>query len=179
MNKRGKILIFLSIVLVLLIIVALFVGYMIFKSYGNQKNSNLNKPVHINWSETELMELEINESVISYILYQLDLEELHNPPLSSNTPKIKVIVDNDNYYSEVIDNQIFTSKTEMQNSDISIYIPKFQVIRVLNSTEPSKVILDGISSKLISFEINADKSSLLMKGYYPLYQRFTGKEIDS
>ena len=44
---------------------------------------------------------QFNESFVFYILYNIKAYNLHNPPISSDTPKVEFSIDNDIYNAEI------------------------------------------------------------------------------
>lgn len=173
MKNKTK-LIILSLILIFLIILIVFIVYIAFTPI----HKPLNKQKY-SFNKSELNSFKVNSDIISYILYSFDAETLHNSPLSLDTPKIMVVVDNENYYSEIVDGEIKTNQIPHSQEDIVINIPESEIIKVLNSTESSKIIQQSISSKLTTIEIKASYVSLLTKGYYGLYKKFTGKELNN
>lgn len=58
--------------------------------------------------------MQFNESYIGYLVFAIGGWKLHNPPLSDDTPKIKVIVDEEVYVSEIINGEIKTEKKRLR-----------------------------------------------------------------
>ena len=122
--------------------------------------------------------MDINESVVNYILYSLEANKLHNPPLSPSTPKIEVLVDNEQFNSEIIKGRIITKKGSINRKDIKIHMSRQAVINFLNSSNSISAIESSISSGDTRLEIVASYPTLFAKGYLSLYKKFTGKDLE-
>jgi heme/copper-type cytochrome/quinol oxidase subunit 2 len=127
------------------------------------------------WNQSSLGSLQVNENVIGYTLTKLETNDLHNPPLSKETPKIEVIIDDKIYSAEIVKGSIDVNEGQIDNEDIKISMTRQDVINILNSTSSSDAISKSINEGTMQFEIVASKTELFSKGYLSLYKKFTGK----
>lgn len=107
---------------------------------------------------------------IKFLLYSIEADQLHNPPLSSNTPKIQIEVEDKIYNAEIKDNAIKIEEGELAKKDMVIKTTKSEIIKILRN---ESYVKDSFASGLSSIEITADKSSLALKGYLGIYEKFT------
>ena len=177
MNKEAKgVLIISLLIAVLIILIAGIIFYYLNSQKSESKISDT--PIQKFWNATTLASLEINESVINYILYSLEANKLHNPPLSPSTPKIEVLVDQETFNAEIIKGRIVTKKGGITRKDIKIHMPRQAVINFLNSSNSISAIESSISSGDTRLEIVASYPMLFAKGYLSLYKKFTGKDLE-
>ena len=118
----------------------------------------------------------IEESHISYILNELGAYNLHNPSLSSETPKINVKVDDDWYGSEVREGKITTKKSAFDEADLVFYTSSEELKNAIKGNI-KEYMTSSISSGKTSLELKASYSTLFSKGYLSLYQELTGKSL--
>lgn len=184
MNKKAGITLNITlIILIILVLIGLITSvYFILILKANDKNnpqlnmSQSDKP-KLTINQSNLENITINETVIVFILYTLEIDRLHNPPLSSNTPKLEVSVDNEVFSAEIKNGNIKIGREQLENKDLIIYFPRKEVIRVLNSTNPALVVEESVKSGKARIEVVADSFTLFSKGYLNLYNKFTGKTI--
>lgn len=98
----GKAIVVIVIILILLIAIA---SYFV---YANLFSNISNNIVFTNKSSINQTEVGIEQ--VNYLLYNLGANNLHNPPFSSDTPKIEIVVGDDVFTSEVISGKINTFK---------------------------------------------------------------------
>ena len=103
MNKRGNWVLLVSIGFLILLVIALFLYFTLFKQ-NNEKlyeaKSIINPVANLSLEEAVNS---FNESFIYYFIYEVKAYNLHNHPLSSNKPKINFVID-DKRYNAVITN---------------------------------------------------------------------------
>lgn len=116
-----------------------------------------------NQSEENLSNL-IKES-ITYSLIYLKAYNLHNPPLSSDTPKIQFLVDYKTYNSEIIKGEIYTSDGKVTKPDITIKTSKEEILKMTSSKGYIQESINSGKSEIIQ---NADQTTLFLKGYADL-----------
>ena len=168
------------IVILLVIIVVLFsvIAFGIFSFFSNDNKEIKANTFTPTWNDSTLGDIEINEGVIGYVLFQLEAYELHNPIFSSNTPKIEVVVDGEVFTGEINKGNIIINSGSTDEEDIRIYMTRTNVINIINSTMPADTIKSSINEGTMSFEQVASKITLFSKGYLSLYTKFTGEKID-
>lgn len=122
-----------------------------------------------NLTEEEFINLE--KEAITYILIFFKAYNLHNPPLSSNTPKIQFQIGSHNYNSEIIFGEIYTNSGEIPNPDIKIKTSKEEFIKMVFDYDYLK---ESINSEKSSIDLVKDKTELYLKGYNELYSEMFG-----
>ena len=180
MKKRWKIfvIILLSLVVLFLIIGGVFV-YLIFNESGRDKNGGgsgsvpLINPVQ-GLSDEEAV-AKFNEGFVLYILQSIKAYNLHNPPFSSDTPKIEFVMENEIYNTEVINKNIKVRKGSMSNEDIRITTTKQEGVKMLRNRSYIEASFNNGNS---GFEMVAGKVKLFSKGYLDLYEELTGKSAN-
>ncbi|MEK6819184.1 MAG: hypothetical protein AABY10_04605 [Nanoarchaeota archaeon] len=117
--------------------------------------------------------LKFDESFVLYVLYNLGANNLHNPPLSSEKPKIEFNFDSEVFNAEVMDGEIFVNKGSIDDEDIKIVTTKEEIVKMIrNSLYVEQSFNEGKSR----IEMVAGKVKLLSKGYLQMYKALTGKE---
>lgn len=166
MSKKIKILL---IVLTVLVVVVLALSAYIFLNPQTPSGGGTRTPNPVaNLSDEEAAQ-QFDASFVRYLLYEIDAEKLHEPPLSKNTPKIEIRVDEEIYFAEVIDNSIKVSTTSSADKDIVIRTSKTEAIKMLRDRNyVSTSFRNGDSS----IELVASETTLFSKGYLKLYETF-------
>jgi len=127
--------------------------------------------------ETEEKKVEFNDELtadhINYLLNELEVYKLHNPPLSKDTPKLEVKIDNEYWSVEIVDNKLITKKGRIENADIQLVTTKQEVVNALNSDDSLDYFRDSFARLNSWIELNAGFTKLFFKGYYGLYKRMT------
>ena len=118
-----------------------------------------------------------DESYIDYIIFAIDGWRLHNPPLSKDIPKIKVIVDSEIYVSKITDGQIVTEKKDIDKEDIIITTNKEEMVNAVLSFEIKQYIKNSVAEGKTSVELVAGYTTLFSKGYLFLYEEMTGESF--
>lgn len=121
--------------------------------------------------------LQFNGEYIRYLVFAIGGWKLHNPPLSDETPKIKVIVDNEVFISEIVNGEIKTEKKEIENEDMIIRTTKQEIVNSIKSSDIKNYIKQSIQDGKTSLELKAGYTTLFSKGYLNLYQDITGKSF--
>lgn len=121
--------------------------------------------------------LQFNGEYIRYLVFAIGGWKLHNPPLSDETPKIKVIVDNEVFISEIVNGEIKTEKKETENEDMIIRTTKQEIVNSIKSSDMKNYIKQSIQDGKTSLELKAGYTTLFSKGYLNLYQDITGKSF--
>jgi len=167
-----------SLILVILLAVILLYYFLVFSPDYNKvyekkiDNGEIINPV-LNKTVEKAVEV-FNESFIYYVLVQIKAYNLHNPSLSSDTPKIEFYVDSDVYNVVVDKGAITVSEGFISGPDVRIRTTKTEAVKMVqDSTYISKSFNDGKSS----FEQIAGVVTLASKGYINLYKELTGNSI--
>jgi hypothetical protein len=96
----------------------------------------------------------------------LGLSSLHNPPLSSDTPKIQVYLSGTSYSIEVIDKKVSAKQSAIQNPDLII---KTNLEEIGKMVADKNYIKQSFNSGNSNIEIVAGEMTLLLKGYTKIY----------
>ena len=174
MNKRGGAIFWISAVLVLMLIVALFIYFALFKTNNSSVYSGqiLKNPV-FNLTDEQAV-VAFDEGFVFYLLYSIKAYNLHNPPLSSNYPKIEIDVGGEIFSATVKKGVISVSSGGILNKDIIIKTTKEEAVKMMRDKGyVTKSFNDGLSA----IELIADKTTLFAKGYLNMYNELTGKSV--
>ncbi|MBX4196271.1 hypothetical protein KW805_01660 [Candidatus Pacearchaeota archaeon] len=174
MEKRGKLALALSVLLNLVLVGTLFFYFALYtppEAYVQPPESIAN-PIEGLTVDQAIGQL--NESFIYYFLYSVKAYELHNPPLSNDTPKLQFVIGAAHYYSVIENGNIRVEKGDIVGKDIKVITsPREAVLMLKNRNHIQESFQSGDST----FELLADKTTLFSKGYLKLYQELTGKTL--
>ena len=167
-TKRGKAVII--IILIAVVVLILIAGYFYFNfNKKSEQTGNSNAKILANPVEgltTEEAIEEFDESFVYYLLASIGAQELHAPPLSSNNPKIEIIVSGDEYNAEVDNGKIKVGRGLIGGEDIIIKTTKEEGVAMLRDKNyVSTSFKDGKSS----VELIAGNIELAAKGYLKIY----------
>lgn len=118
-----------------------------------------------------------NEDYVNYVVFAIGGWKLHNPPLSSEIPKIKLIVDEEVYISEIKKGKVTTEKREGENEDIIITTTKNEIVNAILSENTKEYIKNSVEQGKTNLELRASYTNLFSKGYLGLYEEMTGKSF--
>lgn len=110
-----------------------------------------------------------DESFVYYLLVNMKAYNLHNPPFSSDTPKIEINVGEDVYNAEIVQGSINVAKGSAEKEDIRIWTTKAEAVKMLRDKNEVK---NSFSSGNSQIELVASKTTLGLKGYLSLYNQF-------
>lgn len=161
-----------KIVLILALVIILFLGILFFVLFFYPKNQ---PPVDLNTTNTDKTQVGIEQ--INLLLYNIKAYELHNLPLSKNTPKIEISIENEAFNSEIINGKIKTQKGAINNKDIQIKTSKSEFLKILNSKDIKKELQNSAETGNLEIEMRAGKLELASKGYLNIYKEVTGKSL--
>ena len=174
MNKRGNWVLLVSIGFLILLVIALFLYFTLFKQ-NNEKlyeaKSIINPVANLSLEEAVNS---FNESFIYYFIYEVKAYNLHNPPLSSNKPKINFVIDDKRYNAVITKGNIAVSSGNLDNGDIVIKMSREEAVKILKNKE---YIQESFSSGRSEIVLIASKSELFAKGYLNLYNEIIGNDI--
>lgn len=163
----------LGIILVLVVVAGLFYYLMI--APPSKPRVEVKNPVQdLSFEEAVL---QFNEEYIDYLVFAIGGWKLHNPPLSSETPKIEVIVDDEVFISEIINGEIKTEKKQIEEEDIIIRTTKQEIVNSILSGDMKSYIKESVSEGKTTLELKASKTTLFVKGYLRLYKDITGESF--
>lgn len=179
MNKRGGWALVFSISLLVIFVISSFVFFVTFEPDQDLVSKAIRASTNSSTSSlsslsVEQIEKQFNESFVYYMLYNIKAYDLHNPPLSSNTPKIKIVIDKEVYSAVVQQKKIIVTKEEIPAVDIIITTNKKEAAKMIKN---KAYIQDSFKAGLSSVQLIADRGTLFAKGYLNLYTELTGKGI--
>ncbi len=162
--------------LTFLFIVIAFLFVISYNDLSRANYSYINPMVVMSIDEKMLdYEDEITEDHINYLLNELEVYKLHNPPLSKDTPKVEVKIDDEYWGVEVVNNEFITTRGRTEQADIQLVTTKQEVINSLNSDDTTAYLRDSFARLDSWVELNAGFTRLFFKGYYGLYKKMTGE----
>lgn len=172
-----------TISLIVFCFLVLIMGIFYFLFLGS--SSNVEKPeiavplVEIDNSSGEelVVSREIEISDISYILNELGIYRLRNPPFSSDTPKISFIVGEKTFFAEVFESVPKVLEVEVFDVDLIFSSDQETILKIVASSDVSDSFSEGIQNGAVGYEIIASQTVLLAKGYVPIYEEITGEEV--
>lgn len=171
MNKLGVALAF-SFILLALLIVGIFLFFVLYESSKDPYASPPSNPAE--GLSNELAEYAFDKNSIFYLLYNLEAYKLHNPPLSSDTPKLEINVEGETYNAEVREGLISTGRGSIPDEDVLIITTKAEAIRMMRDKEYAR---QSFNSGRSSINFIADKNIIFSKGYLVMYNDIVGKSI--
>jgi len=176
MNNRGLFGKVFIIILILVLVVVGVVGYYLYyifigPSYGGE-GVILQNPV-ANLTTAEAVE-QFDESFVLFLLYSIGVNELHNPPFSSDKPKIELYVSDDVYNAFVERGAIGVQRGAIEGEDIIIRTTREEGVKMLQN---SNYVADSFRAGLSSIELVASKTKLAPKGYLKIYTSLTGESV--
>lgn len=172
MNKRGSKWIVFSVVLVVILVIGMFLYMSLFKPKKSQGFTVLKNPAE-DLSIDEVQQ-QFNEDFVYYLLASIKAYNLHNPPLSSDKPRMDILVGDDKYSAIVDHGKIVVSKGFIDEPDVRITASKYEAAMMVKYPEyVKKSFEDGKSS----IDLIAGKTILFSKGYLNLYNEVTGKSV--
>jgi len=160
-----------GIIMILLFIVAAFF-YMSLVTPKSGNFANLTNPAE-NLNIDEIKQ-QFDSTFIYYLLASIKAYNLHNPPLSSNQPKIEIVIGNDAYSAVIDSGKILVDKRKIDNPDIRITTSLDEAAKMVKYSNYVKTSFEEGKS---SIELITGKTELFSKGYLNLYTELTGKSI--
>ena len=106
---------------------------------------------------------------ITYVLDQVGFSSLHNPLLSSNTPKTVLVIDGVSFTAEVAQGKIMTRKGSIADPDLRIRTRGDIVLEAKSSSDVKTYFKERVKNGKIQIEQVASKTELFTKGYLSLY----------
>jgi hypothetical protein len=168
----------LAIILVIIVIIGVFFYYATASpSQPKYSMKEIKNPINQTNTTFEKALANFNKDYVDYIVFAIGGWKLHNPPLSKDVPKIKIILDDEIYKSEIKDTEIYTSKEDFDNEDISIITTKEEITRAILSLDIKEYMEDSIQEGKTTLELRAGYTKLFLKGYLDLYKDITGKSL--
>ncbi|MEK6906150.1 MAG: hypothetical protein AABW81_00855 [Nanoarchaeota archaeon] len=177
MNKRGlsKLAKFLIVfIIIFIILIAIFFTIFFINAKDNSSKSGTVPVNPVSNLTNEEAILKFDKSFVFYLLYSIKAYDLHNPPLSSDKPKIEIIISNQVFNAVIDEGRILISEDSISEKDIIIRTTKEESVKMIRDR---KYIEDSFKSEKSSIELVSGKVTLAAKGYLGLYTEITGKSI--
>ncbi len=174
-KKRKKWPFILGIALIFLVILMMFFYFATASPSKPRTGTEIQNPIGDLTAEEAV--LQFNEEYINYLVFSIGGWKLHNPPLSDETPKIKVIVDGEIYFSEIANGQIKTERREIEDEDMIIRTTKEEIVNAIMSLDMENYIKQSIEDGKTSLELKAGYTTLFSKGYLNIYKDITGQSF--
>lgn len=157
-------LLIIAIVIVVIILAGVIGAYFLMSK--QKVNYGGGTPVYINKSSDE-----VNENVVGYMLNSLGVSSLHNPPLSSDNPKINIAIDGQQFSAQIISGKLSVARGFIQNEDIEIDMTKDVALKIFRSENPSQETKAAFTSGNAKLLVFTSKSNLFLKGYLDIYNK--------
>jgi hypothetical protein len=117
---------------------------------------------------------EFNADYINYILAALGISYLHKSPLGEN-PKIKFVLEEDIWSSEITNGKSQTVKKEINDEDLRISLSKEEAVESMLSKDIEAFMKNSVAKKRTNIEMVAGKTELFTKGYLDMYNHLSRK----
>ena len=178
-KKKIKIWPFILGIILLILLVGVLFFYFATASPSSPKIENIvNNPIEGMAFQQAL--LGFNEDYVNYVVFAIGGWKLHNPPLSDEIPKIKVIVDDEIYISKVNEGKTTTEKKQADaeyHEDIIIKTTKNEIVNAILSLNIKEYLQNSVEQGKTSLKLQASYTDLFSKGYLGLYKEMTGKSF--
>ena len=175
MLKKGSAWLLVGVMMIVVFIVLMFFYFALYQhpySLLFQGTTALQNPV-VGLSD-DAAAVAFNESFVLYLLASIEAQHLHNPPLSSDTPKIELHVDNLVFQAIVDDGGIHVERGNIAEKDIVITTTAREGVKMLRDRN---YIARSFQSGDSSIQLVSNKATLFAKGYLSLYRDLTGKSM--
>tara|TARA_Y100000310_G_scaffold344244_1_gene455939 strand:- start:2322 stop:2918 length:597 start_codon:yes stop_codon:yes gene_type:complete len=183
-SARNVILVVIGVVLILILIAGMFFYFALAgKNYDavyaqRVASGELVSPVAgLSLEEKEAVEEaveEFDDDFVYYLAYSLKAYNLHEPPLSSNKPKLEVLVDDDIYNVIIEEGEIIVEKGQLEEKDAVIRTSAEEVVKMLVDKE---YIRESFEEGGLDVEFVEEKSTLFAKGYLKIYGELSGEGV--
>lgn len=173
MEKRGSWVFWISISLVVMLIIAAFFWFILFKPNKTVYHGDaITNPIANLTMEEAIMKFD--ESFVFYLLYSIEAYNLHNPPLSKDIPRMEIVVGEDIFNAVVNAGAINVGRGHISKKDIVIRTTKEEAVKMIKDIN---YVTQSFNDGKSSIELVAPKTTLFAKGYLNLYNRLTGKSV--
>lgn len=158
------------IVIILMLITILIIGSLFYFEFGEKLTTTgqtIKNPVE-GLTDAQAVQ-QFNEKFVVYLLASIGANKLHNPPFSSDTPKIQLYVSDDIYRVEIKNSGFLIGRGNLENADIIIRTTKEEGVKMLRNKQYVKQSFVDSKSEI---ELVASKAKLFAKGYMNIYNEF-------
>ncbi len=115
-----------------------------------------------------------DESFIYYLLLNIKAYNLHNPPMSSDKPRIQIEVEDETFNAMIDSGKIIVGKGNIAGEDVLIRTTKLEAVKMMDD---KNYVVKSFSEGKSGIELVAGKTLLFSKGYLNLYNQLTGRSI--
>ncbi|MDP1695545.1 MAG: hypothetical protein Q8L29_01375 [archaeon] len=161
---------FLIVFLILLVLCGLIYYTLFYKTYNVQSETSGQSVNPVSDLSVEEAVIQFNSGFVSYLLYNIGAWQLHNPPLSSDTPKIEIDVGDEIYNAVVEKGNINVQKGKIDSKDIIIILTKEEAVKMMKD---SNYVKESFKSGGSRIELVAGETTLFLKGYLKLYNELS------
>lgn len=117
----------------------------------------------------------IELSKVKQVLDEIIASRLHNPPFSSDNPRIEIIMGDTPVYAEFTKGVTSVYHERLDNLDIKIIISPEELNEILKYDDLKTGIKESYSNKKIKVELIANPIILILKGYLELDKSLSEK----
>jgi hypothetical protein len=117
---------------------------------------------------------DFNSKYVFFLLYYAHAYQLHNPPLSSATPRMNIKLDGVSYRAEIVGGVIRVGKGPFSDVDLTITSSRKEIIRILRNTS---LLSASFAEGKSSLTPEASRATLFSKGYLRLYDSLYDSSI--
>lgn len=157
---------------ILLVLCGLIYYFLFFEGYNAYSEINKQRTNPVSNLSVEEAVIQFSSGFVSYLLYSIGAGQLHNPPLSSDTPKIEINVGDEIYNAVVEEGNIDVQKGDIASKDIVIILTKEEAVKMMKD---SNYVKESFKSGGSRIELVAGETTLFLKGYLKLYNELSGK----
>src|SRR3989344_6926926 len=170
MKKKTKKVTFFVVIIILLITA----GSLFFLG----KQTTQNNAVDLNKVKKTVDSLSVQEAVarfdstyVLYLLSKINVNALHKNPLTQNTPKIEIRLEDSIYSAEIKNSRIYVQNGEIEREDIAIITKKEEAVKMIKDENYAAESFQSGGSEVV---LIANKIDLFATGYLKLDSSLTG-----
>ena len=164
-------LIILGIFLIFLGVLSFFTESLIF-GFGKGRDATTLQNPTVGLNDEEAIE-QFDETFVRYLLYSIGAHKLHNPPFSSDTPKVEIYVGELVFNAEIDSGKILVNG-KLESKDMIIRTTKIEAIKMIRDRD---YIEESFKEGRSTIEPVASKARLFAKGYAKVYITVTGRTV--
>jgi hypothetical protein len=174
MDKGAKGALWFSIAVMVGLVIILFLYFVLFEprdniAYTGQAVSN---PASGLTEEQAIAAFD--ESFVYSFLVSIKAYNLHNPPLSSDKPRIQIEVEDETFNTVIDSGEIIVGKGNIAGEDVLIRTTRLEIVKIINDKTYARGSFNEGKSEIVFV---AGKTLLFSKGYLNLYKQITGSSI--
>ena len=174
MNKKGAWAFWVSISLIVLLLIVSFLYFALYNPNNSMAyTGEVIRSSSLGSSSSQALSNVDGNSVL-YLLSSMRAYNLHNPPLSSDYPKIEIDVSGQIFSASVKKGVISLDNNPFLKKDLILRTTKEEVLAMINDRDYIKNSFNSGKSRI---ELVASKFTLFAKGYLGLYNEIVGKSV--